>query len=213
MKKMTSGIAQTAIVLIMLAGSFGLSGCNNVENAANSPTVPTDLSSQPPNPPTTYDDSQTTTGNETAPAEPVYVDLSFPNGAPRLNQTAELRCVIEILTPSLTADNVTIKINLPDGLQYVSGDLSAEFGSMTYYSNKTSLPDKGELTAVIKPIRAGNYTIEAKLSLTPRDSDFTLGSGLHRIYLSVSENSSEWGTVPPWLPKVTPPLPITPYEK
>lgn len=223
MKGMMSRIAQVVTILLILASSFGLNGCNNVENATNSPTIPTvppsqtsnlppvpaNPPSQPPNPPTSPAGSETVTG--VVPPPDVYVDLSFPNGAPRLNETAQLSCIVG--TPGLTADNVSVIINLPDGLQYISGDLSAQLGSMSPYPNKESLVGTKELTAVIKPVKTGHYTIEAKLSLIPRHSSFTLGPGLYRIYLSVSENSSEWDIVPPWIPKNAPPVvPITPMH-
>lgn len=149
-----------------------------------------------------------------SPAPPVNLQLSFPHGAPRLDQTAELLCVIK--TPALTADNVTVKINLPDGIEFIRGDLSAQFGTMAE-------GDKKQITSYIKPIRTGYYTIEAKLSLVPSGINpaFSLGPGLYEIYLSVAENSAQWGEYPPWTPpppsdKVgdrPPPPSISPYEK
>ena len=213
-------IDKVIITLALLVSTFGFSGCNNVENGANSPTItnitpsqpsnpptiPTNPPSQPPNPPTSTGGSETSTGDVLPPD--VYVNLSFPNGAPHLNQTAELRCIVG--TPGLTADNISVIINLPDGLQYISGDLSAQLGSMSGYANKESLVGTKEITAVIKPLRTGHYTIEAQLYLVPRNPSIGSGPGLFRIYLSVSDNSSEWGTVPFWIPNG--PVPITPYK-
>jgi hypothetical protein len=69
-------IIKIVIATILLAITFGLIDCNSVENAATStpaniPTQPTNLPSEPDNPPIVVD------------GEPaIYVDLSFPNGAP-----------------------------------------------------------------------------------------------------------------------------------
>jgi len=196
---MTSRIAQVVVILLILASSFGLDGCNNIENAASSPTIPTDLPSQPPNPPATPADSETTTGS-LMPAIPV--DLSFPNGAPRLNQGAELR--ITIMTPG--SEKVTVTTNLPDGLMLVSGSLSEQF-------EKTSAGDIKELKAIVKPVKVGNYTIDSTLSFISWDPTFVPKINHNYVYLSVSENSSEWGTLPPWLPRGTLPVPITPIPE
>ena len=171
MNSMMLRIAQVIVILALLASAFALGGCSNKENRNIAPAVPTSAA------------------------------LSFPQGAPRLNQTAELRCVVK--TPALTADNVTVKINLPDGLELVSGALSAQFGTM-------SEGDMKELKAFIKPVKVGNYTIEAKLPLVSRRPTFHPGPGLHYIYLSVSEKSAQWDIYPPWLPKKVPPPPVTP---
>jgi hypothetical protein len=138
-----------------------------------------------------------------SPAPPVNLELSFPHGAPHLNKTAELLCLVR--TPALSADNVTVKINLPDGLQLVSGNLSAQFGTM-------SKGDVRELKAIIKPIKVGNYAIEAKLTLVPPQmSTFHLGPGLYTVYLSVAENWAQWGKYPPGYHP--PPPSISPYEE
>lgn len=209
MKGMISRIGQVVAILLILASSFGLSGCSNEGSTINAPALPRNLPPQPSTPTSTPVNSEPVIIDDDF--QPDYVNLSFPNGAPRLNQPAELHCVVG--TAGLVADNVTVKINLPDGLQYVSGDLSAEFGTMPIIVKPMPAIDKKEIIAIIRPIRSGNYTIEAKLSLIFRDLSSTLGPGLFVIYLSVSDNSAEWGTVPPWLPKITPPLPITPVPQ
>jgi hypothetical protein len=139
------------------------------------------------------------TNSTNAPRGPVSVELSFPHGAPRLNQTAELRCVVRLHT---SADNVTLEINLPDGLELASGDVSVNLGTITK-------GDVKEVNAIIRPVKVGNYTIEYKLSPIFRDQSLK-GPGWHYIYLSVTENSAEWGAVPPWLPEKAPPPPVTP---
>lgn len=162
------------MILALLASSFALGGCGGSTqgNMTNAPQ---------------------------GPAPPVNLELSFPNGAPKLNQAAELRCVVK--TPALIADSVTVNINLPDGLELISGNLSAQFGTM-------STGDVKELRAVIKPAKVGNYTIEAKLSLASLNPTFHPGPGLYEIYLSVSESSAEWAVYPPWLKGKTTPTSV-----
>jgi hypothetical protein len=164
-------IAQIIMILALLASSSGLGGCNTEGSTTN------------------------------APLGPVSVDLSFPHGAPRLNQAAELRCLLELRT---SADNVTLELNLPDGLELVSGDFPAHLGTMTK-------GDVKETKAIIRPVKVGNYTIEVKHSLVFQDPlVYRPGPGLYYIYLSVAEKSAEWGTVPPWIPEKVPPPPVTP---
>jgi hypothetical protein len=149
-----------------------------------------------------------------SPSPPVNLQMSFPQGAPRLDKTAELLCVVK--THVLTADNVTVQIYLPDGIQLVNGDLSVQLGPMS----KGGMRD---FKVIIKPVRVGNYTVQAKLSLIPSGINpaFSPGPGLYEVYLSVAEDSAQWGEYPPWTPpppsdnvgdRPTPPA-ISPYGK
>jgi hypothetical protein len=188
------------IIMILLASSFGLSGCNEGGKATNPPTMPTDLPSQSPNPVTAPEDSEPVIVVDGSP--PLYVDLSFPNGAPRLNQVAEL--LYAIRTPG--SDNVTIVTDLPDGLVLVSGSLYQQLGS-------TSGGDIKELKITIKPIKTGEYVIKAKLyfihwTKIPMVGPIDWIDG--DVYLSVSENSSQWGRAPYWIPSG--PVPIHRFE-
>jgi hypothetical protein len=194
MKGMISRIGQVVAILLILASSFGLNGCNNVENAANSPTKTTVPLSQPTNP-------KTIPANE--PGVPIVVDLLFPNGAPSLNQAARLYIKVKTFT---SFDNVTVEINLPDGIELMSNDSLIWFGNM-------SEDDVKEQEIDIKPIKVGNYTIKYLLSFVPRPGPIHTVIAPHEIYLSVSENSAEWGVYPPWRPSWHPeegPLPPVP---
>jgi hypothetical protein len=188
-------IDKVIIILILLASLFGLNGCTNVENAAPSTTIPAEPPSQPPNTTTIPADFDITTGTS-MPAIPVY--LSFPNGAPLLNQGAELR--ITIVVPG--SEKVTVITNLPDGLILVSGSLSEQF-------EKTVAGDIKELKAIVKPVKVGNYTIDSTLSFISWDPTFVPKINHNYVYLSVSENSSEWGRSRLWIPSG--PTPITPF--
>jgi len=173
MKKHRLITALLCASLAMLVSSFGLGGCRTAEIVT------------------------------TPPRGPVSVELSFPHGAPRLNQAAELRCLVEFHT---SADNVTLELNLPDGIELVSGDFPAHLGTMTR-------GDVKETKAIIRPVKVGNYTIEVKRSLVFRDPSEIPGPGLYYIYLSVAENSADWWAVPPWIPEKVPPPPVTPVAK
>lgn len=198
MKRMISGLAKVVVIFLILASSFSMGACNNMKNTVNPPTKSANLPSQPHNPATTSADSYNTTSTS-MPVIPI--DLSFPNGAPRLNEDAELR--ITIMVPG--SEKITVTTNLPDGLILISGSLSEQF-------EKTAAGDIKELQAIIKPVKVGNFPIDSALSFISWDPTFIPRITHNYVYLSVSKNSSVWGTSPPWLPlpKATVPVPVTP---
>ena len=55
------------------------------------------------------------------PISPITMQLSFPDGAPPLNQEAELICIVK---PQCILKNMSIEIRLPEGFELVSGELS-----------------------------------------------------------------------------------------
>ena len=120
--------------------------------------------------------SQEGTRGETAPSIPIDVNLRLSN-APRLNQTAELRCLV---TSVFDASNVTVNISLPEGFVLVQGSTSwvgdiHEDGSV-------------ELMAIIKAVNVGNWTIEATAGYyLTKDSWY---GDIDRLYISVSEDSA-----------------------
>lgn len=128
-----------------------------------------------------------------SPLPPLSVELSFPHGAPYLNQTTELRCLIE--AHDITND-LTIIIKLPDGFELVSGDLS--------WTGDLPRDGKKEIKANIKAKQRGNWTITAVITISPDNSWYIEeGGGIYSIYVAVSENHSEWGAYPPWIPPAT----------
>ena len=131
---------------------------------------------------------QETDDGKTAPADPINLEISFPNGAPALNQTAELKCTVK---PYESLHNMSVKISLPSGFELISGNLSW-FGSIS--ANE----EIEVIRAVVKSIEVGNWTIEGTSYLNPEEN-FGLGSnGWYPVYVAVSENSAEWGKYPPW---------------
>ena len=110
-----------------------------------------------------------------APSVPISVRL-YLSYAPWLNRVAELTCSVTVI---FQASNLSVEITLPEGIALVSGDLSW----------RGDLPEKGkiDLKAVIKAVKIGNWTIEAKAGCPIGEGWY---SDVARIYLSVSENSA-----------------------
>jgi hypothetical protein len=146
-------------------------------------------------------DAKTITGD--SPADPFNTELSFPNGAPRLNQAKELKCVVKSCGAS--PDKLAIAINLPDGLQLIDGNLSQDLGGISVGGIK-------EVKIIIKPTKVGNYKIEANFTFSSSRATYpdVQGHFLADVYLSVSESSAEWGKYPPWFKKGHYDVPVTP---
>jgi len=127
--------------------------------------------------------------NETPPASPLEAAFSLSN-APALNETAELTCVINART---AIRNMSVEINLPEGLELVSGNLS--------WHGNISYGDEVEVTkAVIKAVEIGNWTIESSGCVNPEENWFSLSCNPQPvIYVSVFEDSAAWGRNPPWI--------------
>lgn len=131
---------------------------------------------------------QNTGITQSAPTPLVYVQVSFPDGAPPLGQTARLVATVDTHVP---AKDLSVGIDLPDGLELVSGELSW-FGS---------IPEGCEIdviNAVVKSVEVGNWIIEENSYLDYKEhSGFGIDGG-SSIYVAISEDSAEWGLNPPW---------------
>ena len=127
---------------------------------------------------------QETDDGKTAPADRIDVDKSFPNGAPPLNQTAELVCIVNNHA-YITLRDMSVDITLPDGFELVSGELSW----------LGDIPEGDEvevIRAVIKSVKVGHWTIDCTSYLDPEKHG---GLGRHDafdVYVLVSEDSAEW---------------------
>ena len=110
------------------------------------------LQQEPPPELTTMPEA--TTHGGTAPAPPIIIDLSFPNGAPRLNEMAELRCVAKI--HSYTT-NLKVDVHLSDAFELVSGNLS--------WAGENPTGEIEAIEAVVRSVQNGNWTIEALVSV------------------------------------------------
>lgn len=98
---------------------------------------------------------------------PIKVDLDLSE-APSLNETAELTVS---LTPFTNISDVSAKIVLPEGLAFMSGDLS--------WSGDVERDKTVQFRAMIKAMSTGNWTIDAQV---------TGGRGF--LFLSISEDSA-----------------------
>ena len=130
---------------------------------------------------------------ETPPAPPITVELSFPDGAPPLNQEAELIYIMEVMEPGCILENISIEIRLPEGFELVSGELS-------WFGDISSGDELEVIRATVRAVKTGNWTIESRCAINPeKQCGISVVPGWHpAIYVSVSEDSAEWGITPPW---------------
>ena len=136
--------------------------------------------------------SSEATPSATAPASPIAVEVSFPDGAPPLNCEAELNCIVE--ARSLSIKDMSVEIRLPEALELVSGNLS--------WVGDIAKGEQSEvISAVVRAVQTGNWTIEVHKSLDPKEHGGIGGNFSHPIYISISEDSAEWGITPPWYQK------------
>ncbi len=135
-----------------------------------------------------------------APSPPITVNLSFPDGAPPLNQEAEL---IFIIKPRCILKNMSIEVRLPEGFELVSGNLS-------WVGDISSGDDLEVIRSTVRAVETGNWTIESRWAINPeKQGGISLVPGWHpEIYVSVFEDSAEWGEYPPWYEGGGHPVPI-----
>jgi hypothetical protein len=135
-----------------------------------------------------------------APIEPISITVIFANGAPSLNQIAELRCNIK---SQGLKDNTTLRLNvdLPSSFQLVQGALSWQ-GSVASESEVTAI----DIT--IKAIQIGQWTINTYSHGISVPLEGYKINGTHPIYVDVEDNSAEWGITPPWANHATT-IPVT----
>jgi hypothetical protein len=132
--------------------------------------------------------------NEPGQGEPEPLEVLFPNGAPALGQTAEL---IIVFRSSMPFKNVSIEIDLPDAFELVSGELYW-FGDIPNVGDE--ITEIEVIRAEIKAVEVGNWTIEYLRTMNPAEQyHVTLYPNWQPLfYVSVSEDSAEWGKYPPW---------------
>ena len=128
---------------------------------------------------------------ESPPAEPITVELSFPSGAPPLNTEAELNCIVK--APAISLKKMSVEIRLPEAFELMSGNL--------LWVGDINLGDEVEvISAVVKAVKTGNWAIELRTSIDPEEQGgFSIYPDWQdAIYVSVLEDSAEWGIYPPW---------------
>ena len=133
--------------------------------------------------------SPTTSPSEGVPSPPQRINLSISN-APALNQTAELTC--EMLIEST---NTTTEIELPEGFELVSGNLTWKDGGGS---------------VIVKAVKTGNWTIAAAAEHYVVTENGTLchdWGSVDRVYVAVREDTA-WVSETPFTE--IPPLPPGP---
>ncbi len=165
------------LLALALSSIICMSGCVNY-NAGSNETQNGSSDSE-------KNDGQTGSSGDTQP--PSEVILSFPNGAPPLNNVAELRCTIR----ADYANNMTVKINLPDAFEFVSGNLSWS-GNLS--KKKDGSGTSKTINATIKSVKTGQWIIEAQATVDNPEGEWNYveGGGRYRIYVSVYEDSASW---------------------
>ena len=132
------------------------------------------------------------------PSPPITTELSFPNGAPSLNQEAELSCIIK--APAISIMNMTVEIRLPEALELVSSNLS-------WFGDINSGDELEVIRANVRAVNTGNWAIEIRQTWYPeRQSSLSFYPDWQDgIYVSISEDSAEWREYPPYrVPSSTP---------
>lgn len=119
---------------------------------------------------------------------PLTVNLLFPDGAPRLNQIALL--VITVKANYMDATNMIVRVNLPEALELVSGELS--------WNGSVIKGDQVDvIKATVKSVKTGNWQIGIYKYVNPDENGFG-ADGEVPFYISISEDSAQWGKTPPW---------------
>ncbi|MDD3292355.1 MAG: PKD domain-containing protein [Methanocellales archaeon] len=239
------GIFGLLIAVVLVAGC--VEELPNNETVMPSPTLsptpsPTPTPTLPPTPPPTLPPTPSPTPTSTStrtqssvPSAGLEVILSISN-APALNETAELRCTI--ITFVYDASNVTAQIKLPEGLILVDGNLNwagdiivPEEEKLKHPRPNRSDPEyarlleeyeypegKVELSAVVKSVEIGNWTINAIAWYDVFNTEGIQSArrgGSDYVYVAVRENTA-WisetlftteGPAPARQLNVTPPLP------
>ncbi len=117
------------------------------------------------------------------PVPPVEVIVSFPDGAPPANQTAELASVVK--NNMRTEMTISVRLDLPPALELVGGQPSWE----------GKVPPNGSIEAIrveVKSVATGSWTVNVPYHVTPNEPTGYGGNGNSRIYVSISQNSAEW---------------------
>jgi hypothetical protein len=195
----------TSVLAILV---FTTAGCvnNSTTNITTGDSTSNSTSISTTQPSDTTETSQiiTTQTSQTTPippVQPLQVDITFPNGAPTLNQIAELK--FTITSRFKTAVDVEINnlnIEASDGFEFVNGSTAWQ----------GVIPPGSSIEAFkidVKSNKTGNWTINISYSLITHGTDY--GGDCHQqIYVEVKETSARWGKVPLWAE--TPNEPVSP---
>jgi hypothetical protein len=131
------------------------------------------------------------------------LSCSFPDGAPLLNKQAELLCTVDTdHETDISGMSLRVSVDLPEGLQLVSGNLSWE-GQVVAYPNG-SFPT---VRAIVRSDKKGKWQIRVYGYLLGEHPGITFLPGGFPVYLDISDDTAEWSLDPPLgspLPTVEP---------
>ena len=181
------------LLIILPILLLSVMGCASSQEEGNIQTEPQEEGgTQPPKEPIPAPPQESPSippsGVPSEPSPPYTLDLSFPNGAPALNQVAELKVVA--IHKTRVMNNVHIYLILSEGFELISGNLTWSASSLPYGETEV-------INAQIKAKKTGNWTIEARLN-EAQSTSYPEGGARHPIYVSVLEDSAEWRNYPPY---------------
>ncbi len=191
MKKSNSVIF---IFLVFLCAVLALS-CNT--EPLTTPSAVVNNISPTPSTPTVIPSSKVNTPNS-APSPPITIEGSFPNGAPPLNQNAEL--IVTIKTPYLNLKDIDLKVSLPESLELVSGQLKWR-GDIPIHSEVIVIE------STVKSVKVGSWTINVTSHIDPNINGAFGGTANDPIYVLIREKSAEWRLYPAYPALTSIPLP------
>jgi hypothetical protein len=131
----------------------------------------------------------TTTTPEITPEAPIKVALSFPDGAPKLNNSSAFTCTITNNEPGERKMSVTV--DAPETAFIL------ESGSLSWSGTVPANSQTTVVQAVLKSYHTGHWQIDANYHIDAEPGAYG-GDFTTTIYVSMGIPSSEWGTTPPW---------------
>jgi hypothetical protein len=126
---------------------------------------------------------------ETTTAEPVSVVLTFPDGAPRLNESAVFKCTV------INNSAIDKKMSIDLGVQATAFTL--ESGSLSWSGTVPANSEATVIEAMLKSFHTGHWQIDAKYHIDTEPDGYG-GDFTSTIYVQSGIPSSQWGTTPPW---------------
>jgi hypothetical protein len=112
MKKVNSGIFMLAVSIFALLAI----SCNTMSPTTPA-TNPNSSNLTPSTPIHTVVSEVAPSTNNSAPSPPMSVEVSFPDGAPPVNQAAELRVTIK--TPAMSIKDMDLKVDIPESFELI----------------------------------------------------------------------------------------------
>jgi hypothetical protein len=131
----------------------------------------------------------TTTTSVVTSGTPIKVSLSFPDGAPTLNNSSAFTCTITNSEPGERKMSVTI--NAPETAFIL------ESGSLSWSGTVPGNSETTVIEAIFKSFHTGHWQIDAAYHIDADPSAYG-GDFTTTIYVNSGIPSSQWGTTPPW---------------